>query len=137
MDHEKKEAVEEIQKNKTTYNVYSEKQRALFYYFSRIKLCKLPLLVERRGLTCTTAQDWAKIQIEIVMKKNTNKVNHKESQLQKKHKQHLLELFEKNPQATRQDAVDSLTEAFEGFKLKKNSVYNSTNPNCFYVYFHL
>ncbi|GAA5814371.1 hypothetical protein MFLAVUS_007866 [Mucor flavus] len=117
LDHEMEEAVEEIQKNKTT-----------------IKLLKAAPAGRKAGINVRTAQDWAKRLKEDpnwnIYEKNTNKVNRKESQLQEEHKQHLLEIFEKNPQATKQDAVDSLTEAFEGFNLKKNSVGNFILHDC-------
>jgi hypothetical protein len=68
-------------------------------------------------------ETYRRSQLEYFRKRH-NKVNRKVSQLQEEHKQHLLELFDKNLQATKQDAVDSLTQAFERFNLKKTVVDN-------------
>lgn len=54
--------------------------------------------------------------------KLTNKVNRFESQLQEEYKHLLINLFDEQPQATRKDAVNSLTAAFEGFSLKESQV---------------
>jgi hypothetical protein len=53
-----------------------------------------------------------------------SKINRPISQLQEEHKEHLVEFYDQHPQASKQDAVDSLTQAFEGFSLKKTSVSN-------------
>lgn len=50
--------------------------------------------------------------------------NRKPPQLQNEHKQHLVQFFDKFSQATRRDAVDSLTEEFQNFNLKETSVGN-------------
>lgn len=55
--------------------------------------------------------------------------NRKPSQLQEEHKEH-LDFFAKYPQATRHDAVESLTEAFENFSLKETSVGNFILNEC-------
>ncbi|KAG1079384.1 hypothetical protein G6F42_023796 [Rhizopus arrhizus] len=63
-----------------------------------------------------------------IEEKLTNKVNRAGSQLQVEHKHFLTNLFDEEPQATRQDVVDALTAAFEGFGLKASQagtfIYN-------------
>ncbi|KAL4206114.1 hypothetical protein AB4K20DRAFT_1925216 [Rhizopus microsporus] len=51
-----------------------------------------------------------------------NKVNRDESQLQEEHKYSLIHLFDEQPQATRTNAVDSLTATFEDFSLKESQI---------------
>ncbi|KAG1261020.1 hypothetical protein G6F68_006996 [Rhizopus microsporus] len=72
--------------------------------------------VERAQVEIRTAQKWAKRLKEDpewnIYEKQTNMSNRKPPQLQNEHKQHLV-------QATRRDAVDSLTEEFQNFNLKK------------------
>lgn len=76
----------------------------------------LLLQVERAQVEIRTAQKWAKRLKEDpewnIYEKQTNMSNRKPPQLQNEHKQHLV-------QATRRDAVDSLTEEFQNFNLKK------------------
>jgi hypothetical protein len=54
--------------------------------------------------------------------KETNKVNRNPSQLQNVYKHHHNGFFDKNPQAAREGAVESLTKTFADFSLKKLSV---------------
>ncbi|KAL9538562.1 hypothetical protein MBANPS3_010839 [Mucor bainieri] len=61
--------------------------------------------------------------------KLTNKVNRAGSQLQEEHKHFLINLFDEQPQATRQDTVDALTAAFEGFSLKETQVAAKNSPD--------
>ncbi|KAL7332361.1 hypothetical protein PS15p_204411 [Mucor circinelloides] len=62
--------------------------------------------------------------------KLTNKVNRAGSQLQEEHKHFLINLFDEQPQATRQDAADALTAAFEGFSLKETQVGTYIKNEC-------
>jgi hypothetical protein len=78
------------------------------------------------GIAERTAQTWAKRLKEDpswnIYEKDTNKVNRPSSQLQDEHKEHLTKFYDEYPQASKQDAVGSLTKAFEEFSLKKTSV---------------
>ncbi|KAG1135142.1 hypothetical protein G6F37_011866 [Rhizopus arrhizus] len=89
------------------YNVYSDKQKAIE-----------PRTAQKRAKRSKEDPSWN------IYKKQTNQSNRKPSQLQKEHKHHLANSFDKYLQATRRNAVESLTEAFEGFSLKETSVGN-------------
>ncbi|KAL9536563.1 hypothetical protein MBANPS3_012559 [Mucor bainieri] len=52
------------------------------------------------------------------------------SRLQEEHKQYLIQFFDEQPQATRQDAVDALTADFEGFSLKESQVGTFIKNEC-------
>ncbi|KAG0184917.1 hypothetical protein DFQ28_010231 [Apophysomyces sp. BC1034] len=113
-----------IARSRKTYNIYSDEQKALFLYLLRFKFLKAKPAAGRAGINARTAQGWVKrmdndLEWEIYGKL-TNKVNRAESQLQEEHKHFLINLFDEQPQATRKDAVDSLTAAFEGFSLKES-----------------
>ncbi|KAI8643776.1 hypothetical protein BD408DRAFT_414201 [Parasitella parasitica] len=45
---------------KGTYNNYSDKQKAVFYYFHKIKLLKAAPSARKAGINIRTAQLWAK-----------------------------------------------------------------------------
>ncbi|KAG2192435.1 hypothetical protein INT46_000767 [Mucor plumbeus] len=93
-------------------------------YFMIIKL--LVCNSTAAGINIRTAQLWTKKLREDpawdIYEKQTNKINRAPSQLKEEHKRHLVQFFDERPQATRQDAVDSLMEAFKGFNLKKTVV---------------
>ncbi|OAD73823.1 hypothetical protein PHYBLDRAFT_64777 [Phycomyces blakesleeanus NRRL 1555(-)] len=73
-----------------------------------------------------TAQKWARRMKEDkdwdILEKQTNKINKSAGQLDEKHKIHLLNFYDSNPQARVVDAVCSLDERFESFTLKESSV---------------
>ncbi|KAI9332752.1 hypothetical protein BD770DRAFT_301157, partial [Pilaira anomala] len=119
---------------KKKYNVYSDKHKAVFYYFNRVKLWKAAPSARKAQVEIRTGQIWAKRLKEDpqwnIYEKQTNKVNRLASQLQKNHKKHLIDFFDIYPQATRQDAVESLTEAFENFNLKTTAVGNFILYEC-------
>ncbi|KAG2214156.1 hypothetical protein INT45_002646 [Circinella minor] len=102
MEEASEELVTETAKGRK-YTVYTDKHKAVFWYFNRVKLWKAAPAAH---------------------KAQTNKVNQKQQQLQEEHKQHLIEFFDEYPQATRQNAVDSLMESFQNFNLKTTSVRN-------------
>lgn len=116
------------------YNVYSDKHKAVFYYFNRVKLWKAAPSARKAQVEIRTGQIWAKRLKEDpqwnIYEKQTNKVNRLASQLQENHKKHLIDFFDIYPQATRQDAVESLTEAFENFNLKTTAVGNFILYEC-------
>lgn len=58
------------------------------------------------------------------------KVNRAGSQLHEEHKHFLINLFDEQPQVTRQDAVDALTAAFEGYNLKETQVGTYIKNEC-------
>lgn len=137
LDVEMEEAAEELSKEVTggrKYNVYSDKHKAVFYYFNRVKLWKAAPSARKAQVEIRTGQIWAKRLKEDpqwnIYEKQTNKVNRLASQLQENHKKHLIDFFDIYPQATRQDAVESLTEAFENFNLKTTAVGNFILYEC-------
>ncbi|CEG71373.1 hypothetical protein RMATCC62417_07117 [Rhizopus microsporus] len=99
-----------------------------------IKLWKAAPSARKAQVEVRTAQKWAKRLKEDptwnIYEKQTNMFNRKPSQLQEEHKEHLLNFFDKYSQATRHDAVESLTEAFENFSLKETSVGNFILNEC-------
>lgn len=106
---------------KRTYNAYSNRQKAVFYYFNRVKLWKAAASGRKAQVEVRTAQKWAKRLKEDpswnIYDKETNKTSRKPSQLQGEHKTHLIQFFDKYLQATRRDAVESLTNELENFIL--------------------
>ncbi|KAL4215273.1 hypothetical protein AB4K20DRAFT_1862527 [Rhizopus microsporus] len=137
LDVEMEEAAEELSKEVAggrKYNVYSDKHKAVFYYFNRVKLWKAAPSARKAQVEIRTGQIWAKRLKEDpqwnIYEKQTNKVNRLASQLQENHKKHLIDFFDIYPQATRQDAVESLTEAFENFNLKTTAVGNFILYEC-------
>ncbi|KAG1077518.1 hypothetical protein G6F42_024792 [Rhizopus arrhizus] len=78
------------------------------------------------GVVERTAQKWARRLKEDkdwnILEKQTNKINKSAGQLDEKHKIHLLNFYDSNPQARVVDAVCSLTEKVESFTLKESSV---------------
>jgi hypothetical protein len=115
-----------IARSRKSYNIYQDEQKALFLYLLRFKFLKARPAAERAGINPRTAQGWVKRMKEDpewdIYDKLTNKFNRAGSQLQEEHRHFLINLFDEQPQATRQDAVDALTAAFEGFSLKETQV---------------
>lgn len=137
LDVEMEEAAEELSKEVAggrKYNVYSDKHKAVFYYFNRVKLWKAAPSARKAQVEIRTGQIWAKRLKEDpqwnIYEKQTNKVHRLASQLQENHKKHRIDFFDIYPQATRQDAVESLTEAFENLNLKTTAVGNFILYEC-------
>lgn len=137
LDVQMEEVSEELSKDVAAgrkYNVYSDQQKAVFYYFNRVKLWNAAASGRKAQVEIRTAQKWAKRLKEDpewnIYEKQTNMSNRKPPQLQNEHKQHLVQFFDKFPQATRRDAVDSLTEEFQNFNLKETSVGNFILYEC-------
>jgi hypothetical protein len=89
---------------------------------------------EKAGINSRTAQDWVQ-RMEMdpewnIYEKLTNKINRAEPQLQEEHKYSLINLFNEQPQETRENAVDSLTAAFENFSLKESQEGTSIKNEC-------
>ncbi|CEP12586.1 hypothetical protein [Parasitella parasitica] len=120
--------------SRKTYNIYTDEQKALFLYLLRFKFLKVKPAAERAAINPRTAQGWVKRMNEDpewnIYGKLTNKVNRAGSQLQDEHKHFLINLFDEEPQATRKDAVDALTAAFEGFNLKESQVGTFIRNEC-------
>ncbi|KAG2215958.1 hypothetical protein INT45_010102 [Circinella minor] len=133
MEEASEELVTETVKGRK-YTVYTDKHKAVFWYFNRVKLWKAAPAARKAQVEVCTGQMWAKCLKEEpdwnIYEKQTNKVNRKQQQLQEEHKQHLIEFFDKYPQATRQNAVDSLMESFQNFNLKTTSVRNFILHEC-------
>ncbi|KAL7311341.1 hypothetical protein PS15m_009115 [Mucor circinelloides] len=123
-----------ITRLRKSYNIYHKEQKALFLYLLRFKFLKAKPAAERAGINPRAAQGRVKRMKEDpewdIYDKLTNKVNRARSQLQEEHKHFLINLFDEQPQATRQDAVDALTAAFEGFSLKETLVGTYIKNEC-------
>lgn len=50
--------------------------------------------------------------------------------MQDERKEHLIQFYDEHPLASKQDAVDSLIQAYEGFSFKKASVGNFIHYDC-------
>jgi hypothetical protein len=128
------ELEQEIARSKKIYNIYTDEQKALFLYLINYKFLKAAPAGERTGIKARTAQSWVKRMKEDpewdIYEKLTNKVNRPASQLQEEHKDFLINFFDEQPQATREDAVESLTAAFEGFTLKSTQVGTFIKNDC-------
>ncbi|KAI9253617.1 hypothetical protein BY458DRAFT_462534, partial [Sporodiniella umbellata] len=118
-----------------SYNNYTNDQKLLFVYYNRIELFKAAksgrLAV---GVPERTVQKWARRLKEDkdwnIFEKQTNKINKSAGQLDEKHKIHLLNIYDSNPQARVVDAVCSLTEKFESSILKESSVRSFLKTEC-------
>lgn len=118
-----------------SYNNYTNDQKLLFVYYNRIKLFKAAKSGRLAGgVAERTAQKWARRLKEDkdwnIFEKQTNKINKSAGQLDEKHKIHLLNFYDSNPQARVVDAVCSLTEKFESFTLKESSVRSFLKTEC-------
>ncbi|KAI8642041.1 hypothetical protein BD408DRAFT_432794 [Parasitella parasitica] len=102
-----------ISSSRKVYNNYSDEQKALFLYLLKFRFLKAKPAAERALINVRTAQ-----------------VNRAGSQLQVEHKHFLMNLFDEEPQATRQDVADALTAAFEGFSLKASQVGTFIKDDC-------
>ncbi|EPB89484.1 hypothetical protein HMPREF1544_03715 [Mucor circinelloides 1006PhL] len=78
-----------ITRSRKSYNIYQKEQKALFLYLLRFKFLKAKPAAERAGISPRTAQG------------------------REEHKHLLINLFDEQPQATRQDAVDAQLETKE------------------------
>jgi hypothetical protein len=79
------------------HNVYSDKQKAVFYYFNGIKLCKAAPSGRKAQIEPHTAQKWVKRLKEDpnwnIYEEQTHQLNRKPSQLQEEHKHQLVVFF--------------------------------------------
>ena len=75
---------------------------------------------------------WKKLQEnpDTFEKKNSNRQNRPKSRLREKHKQSLIELLDDNANAHIQDAVEMLTNKFEGLEIKKSRVHKFMRDEC-------
>ncbi|KAI9483953.1 MAG: hypothetical protein EXX96DRAFT_632653 [Benjaminiella poitrasii] len=104
LDVQMEELAEELPQVETSgkkYNMYSNSQKSVFYYFNRIKLCKAAPSGRKTNIEPRAAQIWAKRLGEDpswnIYEKQTNNANRKPSQLQQEHKQHHLKSFDNYP----------------------------------------
>lgn len=107
------------------YNVYIDDQKA-FVYFRKIKLLSVAVAGRRTGIIVERiARTWAKRLDNDpnwdIFEKENNKVNRPKAQLREEHKHRSSEFFDEYPQATWNDAIDSLTGKFEGLDVKGSS----------------
>ncbi|KAG1047513.1 hypothetical protein G6F43_010043 [Rhizopus delemar] len=119
---------------KNKYADYSDSQKTLFMYYLQLKLLSAAAAARKAAINVRTGQDWAKKLKDNpkwdIFEKQTNKVHGKKSQLQDKHKTHLIEFFDENPHARGSDAVEDLTKNFEGFTLKDTVVGKFISTEC-------
>ncbi|KAI9484108.1 MAG: hypothetical protein EXX96DRAFT_617057 [Benjaminiella poitrasii] len=113
LDAEMEEAARVVKTQKKHYNSYSSKQKLLFVYYNRVKLFNA--VKSNRlagGIAERTAQKWAKRLKKDkdwnILETQTNKVNRPKTQLDERHKIHLLNFYYDNSQARIVDAVSSL-----------------------------
>ncbi|KAG1473280.1 hypothetical protein G6F56_001041 [Rhizopus delemar] len=104
-----------IAHSRKTYNVYFDKQKALFLYLLRFEFLKAKPTAEQAVINPRTAQGWVKWMNEEpecdIYGKLMNKVSRAGFQLQDEHKHFSIKLFDEEPQETRQDASDALAAA--------------------------
>lgn len=108
----------------TEYNIYTEKERLLYLYFVFEKGMKNKEAAAAANVNLHTARKWKqKYQQspeEYVPYKLTNLVPSRPvSQLDDRHKDHLVKFFDENKRATIDDAVKDLTQSFENLEIKK------------------
>ncbi|CEP17361.1 hypothetical protein [Parasitella parasitica] len=135
LDEQMEEAIDRVKTRTKTYNVYTNDQKLRFVYYNRVKLSNAAKSGRLAGgIAERTAQKWAKKLKEDkdwnIFEKQTNKCKLGTSQLEDRHKDHLISLYDANPQARLDDAVESLAANFEGFNLKKTSVRNLLITDC-------
>ncbi|KAG2210093.1 hypothetical protein INT45_013875 [Circinella minor] len=119
----------------TEYNVYTEKDRLLYLYFVFEKGMKNKQAAEAANINPHTARKWKqKYQQnpeEYVPYKLTNLVPSRPvSQLDDRHKDHLVKFFDENKRATIEDAVKELTQNFENLEIKKSRVAEFMKGEC-------
>ena len=119
----------------TEYNVYTEKDRLLYLYFVFEKGMKNKQAAEAANVNPHTARKWKqKYQQnpeEYVPYKLTNLVPSRPvSQLDDRHKDHLVKFFDENKRATIEDAVKELTQNFENLEIKKSRVAEFMKNEC-------
>ncbi|KAG1470052.1 hypothetical protein G6F56_002901 [Rhizopus delemar] len=134
VDVDMKEAAAK-KKRETEYNLYSEKDRLLYLYFVFEKGMKHKQAAEAANVNQHTARKWKQKYLqnpeEYVPHKLTNLVSSRPvSQLDDRHKDHLISFFDENKRATIQDAVNSLTESFSGLQIKKTRVAKFMKDEC-------
>ena len=121
-----------VKKQTKSYQRYSNEQKLLFVYYNRIKLFNVAKSGRLAGgISERRAQKWAK-KLEgdkgwNIFEKQTNLVNRPKSQLDDRHKLHLLDFYDNWPQARIVDTMDSLTQKFSDLSVKKSTVHTSEN----------
>ncbi|GAA5816096.1 hypothetical protein MFLAVUS_009618 [Mucor flavus] len=118
----------------SSYATYTDDQKTLFLYNLKIKFFSAAKSARLAGISERTAQDWAKrLKKEPdwdIYEKQTNRLIRPRSQLQEEQKKHIIELYDEKPYTTTAEAVESLTETFAGFNLKKSTVNNFILYDC-------
>ncbi|KAI8070082.1 hypothetical protein BDF21DRAFT_344712, partial [Thamnidium elegans] len=117
------------------YNVYTEKDRLLYFYFIFQKGMKHKKAAEAANVNQHTARKWKQKYLqnpeEYVPHKLTNLVYLRPvSQLDDRHKDHLTSFFDENKRATIEDAVNSLTQSFADLQIKKTRVAEFMRDEC-------
>ncbi|CEI95284.1 hypothetical protein RMCBS344292_09474 [Rhizopus microsporus] len=111
-----------VKKQTKSYQRYSNEQKLLFVYYNRIKLFNVAKSGRLAGgISERRAQKWAK-KLEgdkgwNIFEKQTNLVNRPKSQLDDRHKLHLLDFYDNWPQVRIVDTMDSLTQKFSDLSL--------------------
>ncbi|KAG2193035.1 hypothetical protein INT46_000008 [Mucor plumbeus] len=96
LNPEMEEAARAVKTQKKHYYDYSSEQKLLFVYYNDRKWAK----------RLKEDKDWS-----ILEKKTNNKVKRPKAQLDERHKIHLLNFYDDNPQARIVDVVASLISA--------------------------
>ncbi|KAI8048499.1 hypothetical protein BDF21DRAFT_433531, partial [Thamnidium elegans] len=109
----------------TEYNIYTEKDRLMYLYFVFEKDMKNKEAAAAANVNLHTARKWKqKYQQspeEYVPYKLTNLVpSLPVSQLDDRHKDHLVKFFDENKRAIVDDAVKDLIQSFENLEIKKS-----------------
>ncbi|KAG2191411.1 hypothetical protein INT47_012674 [Mucor saturninus] len=117
------------------YNVYTIEDRKRYFYFLKEKLMKPKQAAEAANVNYDTARKWKKAyeddpERNIPTKKTNLGSNRPVSQLDERHKTHLVQFFDEDASATIQDAVENLTATFEGLQIKKTRVAEFMREEC-------
>ncbi|KAG2192802.1 hypothetical protein INT47_005349 [Mucor saturninus] len=117
------------------YNVYTIEDRKRYLYFLKEKLMKSKQAAEAANVNYDTARKWKKAyeddpERNIPTKKTNLGSNRPVSQLDERHKTHLVQFSDEDASATIQDAVENLTATFEGLQIKKTRVAEFMREEC-------
>ncbi|CEP13779.1 hypothetical protein [Parasitella parasitica] len=119
----------------TVYNTYSDEDRKRYFFFIQQKLMTPSEAAAAANVNYETARKWVTEynkdpEKKIPTKKTNRTINRPPSQLNENHKAYLTDFYDENPTATIQDAVNKLTEDFEGLTIKKSRVAEFMKKEC-------
>ncbi|SAM04526.1 hypothetical protein [Absidia glauca] len=114
------------------YNKYSNDLKSLVISYHLDKLVSAAKAGREYGVDERTAQKWVKDYKRYEdeeTSKEKKKVGRK-AVLGEEHKEHLIEFVDNNPSAVIDQALESLTNQFEGLKIKKTAVHDFMTKEC-------